>query len=468
MNGDVLSDVLRAIRLTGAVYFDYELTSPWVAEAPPAAELSKYVMPGSDRLIEYHVIARGSCWGHRVGDEPIRLREGDILVFPQGDPHVLSSYPGMRAEPDMSAFVQRTGPLPWVFETGGGGPERARVVCGFLGCDDRPFNPLLAALPNVMHVSAASRPSMSWLRPVIETAVNESRQARAGSENVLARLSELMFVQVVREHLEALPAGEGGWLAALRDPVRQQGPGRAARRAGAGLDARIAGARSRRVAFGACRSFRHDGRATADAIPRELADAARVAAPRRRGRGRHRRDRRLATIRKLRSAAASSGSSGCRRASGGGRARARRAGGSRVKSRHVAFLTTRLALIATGYLALTWFPAHPVESWMGLSFPATTGSTAGCGGIRSGTSRSSIRIRASCPRTSRTRTSFRSIRGCRGSCRCRFAPFLDLEHAFFIGALIVSSVSFLLGLKAVDRLTTALAGRGRRGAGRSG
>src|SRR6186713_885378 len=109
LNGDVLSDVLRAIRLTGAVYFDYELTSPWVAEAPPAAELLKYVMPGSDRLIEYHVIARGSCWGHRVGDEPIRLREGDILVFPQGDPHVLSSYPGMRAEPDMSAFVQRSG-----------------------------------------------------------------------------------------------------------------------------------------------------------------------------------------------------------------------------------------------------------------------------------------------------------------------------------------------------------------------
>jgi AraC-like DNA-binding protein len=219
VNGDVLSDVLRAIRLTGAVYFDLELSSPWVAEAPPGTELLKFVMPGSDRLIEYHLIARGSCWGHRIGDEPIRLREGDIIVFPQGDPHVLSSYPGMRAEPDMSAFVQRAEPLPWVFETGGGGSERARVICGFLGCDDRPFNPLLTALPNVMHVPAASRPSTSWLRPVIETAVNESRQARAGSENVLARLSELMFVQVVREHLEGLPAGQGGWLAALRDPV---------------------------------------------------------------------------------------------------------------------------------------------------------------------------------------------------------------------------------------------------------
>ena len=219
MTGDVLSDVLKAIRLTGAVYFDFELTSPWVAEAPAATEISKFVMPDSDRVIEYHVIARGSCWGHRVGDEPIRLREGDILVFPQGDPHVLSSYPGMRTEPDMSAYVQRSGPLPLIFETGGGGPDGARVICGFLGCDDRPFNPLLAALPKVIHVSAAARPSTAWLRPLIESAIAESRQAGPGSGNVLARLSELMFVQVVREHLESLGPDEGGWLAALRDPI---------------------------------------------------------------------------------------------------------------------------------------------------------------------------------------------------------------------------------------------------------
>ncbi len=219
VTGDVLSDVLRAIRLTGAAYFDFELTSPWVAEAPPASEISKIVMPDSDRVIEYHLIARGSCWGQLVGGEPARLREGDIIVFPQGDPHVLSSYPGMRSEPDMSAYVQRDGRLPFVFESGGGGPDGARVVCGFLGCDDRPFNPLLVALPKVIHLPAASSPSTAWLRPVIESALNESRQDKAGSENVLARLSELMFVQVVREHLESLPPGEGGWLAALRDPV---------------------------------------------------------------------------------------------------------------------------------------------------------------------------------------------------------------------------------------------------------
>ena len=104
MTAHVLSDVLRAVRLTGAVYFDFELSSPWVAEAPPSREIAGKVMPGAERVIEYHLIARGACWGHAVGQEPIRLREGDLIVFPQGDAHVLSSAPGMRAAPDMSAF----------------------------------------------------------------------------------------------------------------------------------------------------------------------------------------------------------------------------------------------------------------------------------------------------------------------------------------------------------------------------
>src|SRR5512134_2333314 len=99
MTTDVLSDVLRAVHLTGAVYFDFELSSPWVAEAPPAREIAAMVMPGAERVIEYHLIARGGCWGHMVGQEPIRLNEGDFIVFPQGDPHVLSSAPGMRATP---------------------------------------------------------------------------------------------------------------------------------------------------------------------------------------------------------------------------------------------------------------------------------------------------------------------------------------------------------------------------------
>jgi AraC-like DNA-binding protein len=219
-SADVLSEVLRSIRLTGAVYFDFELSSPWVAEAPPSREVAPVVMPGAQRVIEYHLIARGTCWGHAVGDAPVHLKEGDLLVFPQGDRHVLSSAPGMRAAPDLSMFVRPATPLPIVYEMGGGGPERTRIVCCFLGCDERPFNPLLNALPRTLHLSNDGRAtSGEWLPVLLNIAVHEAGSGRAGRENVLARLSELMFVEAVRRHFETLPSPQTGWFAGLRDPL---------------------------------------------------------------------------------------------------------------------------------------------------------------------------------------------------------------------------------------------------------
>ena len=216
---DVLSDVLRSVRLTGAVYFDFELSAPWVAEAPPSRDIAALVLPGAQRVIEYHLIARGACWGHVVGEPPIRLAEGDLIVFPQGDAHVMSSAPGLRATPDMSMYVRQAS-LPMVFERGGGGPERTRVICCFLGCDERPFNPLLTALPRTLHLSNAGQPTHSgWLATLLDIAVRESGSARAGRDNVLARISELMFVEAIRRYIETLSPAQTGWLAGLRDPI---------------------------------------------------------------------------------------------------------------------------------------------------------------------------------------------------------------------------------------------------------
>ena len=212
--------MLRSVRLSGAVYFDFELSSPWVAEAPPSRDIAATVMPGSQRLIEYHLIARGACWGNAVGEPPIRLNEGDLIIFPQGDPHVLSSAPGMRAAPDMSLFVRTTTALPLVYERGGGGPDRTRIVCCFLGCDERPFNPLLTALPKTIHLSKARDDvANGWLATLLSMAVRESGSARAGRDNILARMSELMFVEAIRRYIESLPPTQTGWLAGVRDPV---------------------------------------------------------------------------------------------------------------------------------------------------------------------------------------------------------------------------------------------------------
>jgi AraC-like DNA-binding protein len=133
----------------------------------------------------------------------------------------MSSDPGMRATPDLRMFARRSQPLPIVYEMGGGGDNRARVVCCFLGCDERPYNPLLTALPPVIHL-AARGPRAGWLGTIFNIAVNESGASRLGGENVLSRLSELIFVEMIREYLETLPPAQTGWLAGLRDPVAGQ------------------------------------------------------------------------------------------------------------------------------------------------------------------------------------------------------------------------------------------------------
>ncbi len=213
---DALSDVLRAVRLTGAVYFDVTASEPWVAEAPPGGSIVDTIFPGAGHLVSYHVLTRGACWGGVLGEPPVHMAPGDIIVFPHGDAHVMSSAPGMRGVPDLSIYRLRgDGQLPFTLSMGSDRPDPSHLVCGFLGCDAQPFNPLLAALPRVIHVSARAGGA---LEAFVQLAVAESTQPRPGGGCVLSRLSELMFVDVIRQYLETLPPGRSDWLAGLRDP----------------------------------------------------------------------------------------------------------------------------------------------------------------------------------------------------------------------------------------------------------
>jgi AraC-like DNA-binding protein len=220
MKTDVLSDVLRAVRLSGAVYFEFNVCPPWAFAAPPSREIAAKVMPGAQRVIEYHLIAKGSGWGNMLGRSPIRLQEGDLLVFPQGDAHVLCSSPEVPPVLEMSLYSPPFKNLPLVHDRAGDGLDRSRILCCFLGCDESPFNPLLTALPRVMHLPGSDdQAKTGWLGTLISIATSESARSRAGGENVLARLSELVFVEAIRRYLETLPADQTGWLAGLRDPM---------------------------------------------------------------------------------------------------------------------------------------------------------------------------------------------------------------------------------------------------------
>jgi hypothetical protein len=149
MATDALSDVLRAVRLSGAVYFDVAATAPWVAEQPTREMVLPKILPGAGHLIAYHVVTEGRCFAGIIGAEPIAVEAGEVVVFTKGDPHVMSSSPGMRAAPvTAEAFAAAAAsPLPFSVNYGGGGPPSVRLVCGFLACKAQPFNLLLDNLP---------------------------------------------------------------------------------------------------------------------------------------------------------------------------------------------------------------------------------------------------------------------------------------------------------------------------------
>jgi AraC-like DNA-binding protein len=219
MAGDVLSDLLRTVRLTGAAFFDVVGKDPWVAEQPAREHVLPKILSGAGHLIAYHVVTEGRCYASLVDGPSFAVEAGEVVVFTHGDQHVMSSSPGMRAEPVTAAAFDTiaAGPVPY-FVSYGEGASSTKLVCGFLACDASPFNPLIGSLPRVIKGGDPKARDAGWIGQFIRVAVAESAGKRAGSESVLAKLSELMFIEVVRQYLETLPAEQAGWLAGLRDP----------------------------------------------------------------------------------------------------------------------------------------------------------------------------------------------------------------------------------------------------------
>lgn len=220
--GDPLSDVLRTVRLQGALFFLVDATSPWCVEVPPARDFSGIILPASRHVVSYHVVVEGCGLASLPGVEPVGFEAGDIIVFPHADAYAMRSAPGVPPELDRAGTLDffralAAGRLPFIVREGGGRPPPARFVCGFLGCDVAPFNPLLQALPPLLRIR---RPpgGADLLDRLVELAMAEVRLARPGGESIRLRLSELMFVEALRRHLAAQTAERPGWLSGLRDP----------------------------------------------------------------------------------------------------------------------------------------------------------------------------------------------------------------------------------------------------------
>lgn len=232
---DVLSDVLRVVRLSGAVFFTADFSSPWAVESPPSDRLATLVLPDAECVVLFHVLIEGDCVVECPSHPVVRMEAGDVIVFPHGHPHRMGSCDGLKATPILDVFAPGSrDELPRIC-LGGGGPA-SRLVCGYLNCDQR-FSPLIGALPTMLLVRSrddyagieafdaggqrsAAVPSGTgtWLGTTIKFTINEARSSRPGNTALLGRLTELMFVEVLREYMQQLPKGDGGWLAGLNDP----------------------------------------------------------------------------------------------------------------------------------------------------------------------------------------------------------------------------------------------------------
>jgi AraC-like DNA-binding protein len=214
---DALSETLRVVRLAGAIFFNARFTAPWCYESAHADTVAPLLEPGAERVVIFHLITEGECFVQIEGQAPVKLTAGDVVVFPQGHAHAMSSQPGLtpNGKARLSAVLTRR---PRQVSFGGGG-EVTRLVCGYLACDAKLAQMLLAGLPPVVRVGLRGSAAGEWLEASVRYALAEARSPRPGGAGVLAKLAEVLFIEVLRLHMADQPEGQTGWLAGLRDRV---------------------------------------------------------------------------------------------------------------------------------------------------------------------------------------------------------------------------------------------------------
>jgi AraC-like DNA-binding protein len=214
---DALSHVLRVVQLSSAVFFNARFSAPWCFSSPEASSVMETLHPGAERLVIFHLLTEGQCRVEVEGLPPTTLHAGDVIVFPHGDAHLMASGSDIAATApsDLPALLKR-GPRELRF---GGGGEKTRFICGYLACDPRLCRPILNALPRVVIVNLRGGSEADWLESSIRYAVAEAGSPRPGGAGVLAKLSEVLFVETLRRYVAQLPPEQTGWLAGLRDRV---------------------------------------------------------------------------------------------------------------------------------------------------------------------------------------------------------------------------------------------------------
>ena len=215
---DALSNVLKSIHLEGAVYLNGDFTAPWCIRGECNVPSVRDRLRDAEHVFFFHLVTVGACRA-KLDDWPetVEAHAGDVILIPGPDRHLLGS--DLRLTPidgeRLTAESAADGDHTRVRYDGGGAPTK--FVCGFLACSHSVCRPLLEALPRLLCIDVGDTALSTMIRDLMQAGVRESSLERAGAQSMLAKLSELMFVEAIRRYVEALPPGGQGWLAGVRD-----------------------------------------------------------------------------------------------------------------------------------------------------------------------------------------------------------------------------------------------------------
>lgn len=215
---DVLSEVLSAVRLEGALFFHGEFSAPWCFHSSGSRGMEPFLRPPVRHLVMFHFLIEGRAHASLAHGPREELKAGDIVIFPQGEPHFLGNGPAVQPVDSFTTFSKHLSDGLKVVRYGGGG-ELTRFVCGYMACDPHLCETVLAGLPRLIRVRVADEPSGSWIENSIRFSVDQASGGDAGSSLVIEKLSEVLFVETLRRYITTLPADQTGWLAGARDPV---------------------------------------------------------------------------------------------------------------------------------------------------------------------------------------------------------------------------------------------------------
>ena len=214
---DVLSEVLKVVKLQGALFYNGEFSSPWSVYAASSQELARYYGTDAEHVIVYHLLSEGHASVRLDDGKRLSLEAGDIVMIPHGDRHIVENGPAARTVDDSEHLAEVLSQGLRLWQVGGGG-EVTKFVCGYMACDPRLGQVFLSGLPPIFKVSIRNQASGRWLENSIRFSVEHADRFQPGGEAVLAKLSEVLFVETLRAYIAQLPANKTGWLASARDP----------------------------------------------------------------------------------------------------------------------------------------------------------------------------------------------------------------------------------------------------------